>query len=89
MSQLLPDGIRSLRDAPYPLFRAVRIGLQYLSFEDLPEEDVPPRSIWTDFDALKDWFDEVRRRQKERLSGKEIEDPQRNSALDFLIVGDK
>ena len=89
MSHLLPDGIRSLRDAPYTLQRAIKTGLIFLSFEDLPPEDIPPRNIWLDGEALKEHFDDIRRKHKERMSGKEIDDPRRNAAVDMLIVGDR
>lgn len=89
VSHLLPDGIRSLRDAPYRLHQAIKAGLMFLSFEELPEEDMPPRNIWLDGEKLSEWFDDVRRRHKEKASGREIEDPQHNAALDMLIVGDK
>lgn len=90
MSHLLPDGIGSLRDVPYRLLDAIKAGLMFLSFEELPSEDVPPRSIWTDGPALKAHFDRVRRRQKEAMGDKgEIEDPRENAALDLLIVGDR
>lgn len=89
MSDLLPAGIRQLRDAPYPLQRAVKRALMFLSFEELPEEDVPPRNIWLANDELADWFKDVRRRQKERMGGKEIEDERQNSAIDLLVVGDQ
>lgn len=86
MSHLLPEGIASLRDAPYPLHHAIKRALMFINFEELRPEDVPPRKIWLDDEALKEWFDEVRRSQREgsdRYGG--IEDPQRNAVLDGLI----
>lgn len=85
----MPDGVRSLRDAPYRFKHAIKAALMFLNFEELPEEDVPPRNIWSDNEALGTWFSGVRRRQRDKMDGREIEDPQRNGALDMLIVGDK
>jgi hypothetical protein len=86
VSHLLPDGIGSLRDAPYPLFRAIRAALTFLSFEELPEDDIPPRSIWLRGEDLEEWFKEVKRRHKDKLGGRqEIDDPVRNGAIDLLV----
>lgn len=67
------------------MFDSIRVTLGFLSFEDLPEEDQPPRSIWLDMDALKAHFDEVKRRRKEGMSEEPIEDPVVNEAARDLI----
>lgn len=85
VSQLLPDGIRSLRDIPFRLQQAIKAALMFLGFEELQSEDIPPRNIWLDGEALSEHFDEIRRRHKERGSGREIEDPVKNGAIDLLI----
>ena len=38
---------------------------------NLPSEDQPPRWMWAFDDELSTWFDEVRRKQKERYGGKD------------------
>lgn len=86
VSQLLPDGIRSLRDVPWRLQQAIKAGLMFLGFEELPSEDMPPRNIWLDGDALKGHFDQVKARHKDQSSGREIDDPVRNGALDLMIT---
>jgi hypothetical protein len=88
VSHVLPDGIRKLRDAPAQFSQAMRAALMFLSFEELPTEDVPPRNIWLDGKQLKAHFDEVRRKHREKIGGAdEIEDPRHNAAADLLIVG--
>lgn len=86
MSHLLPDGVTSVRDLPYPLHRAIKAALIFLGFEELTPDDMPPRKIWMDGKALNEWFDDVRRRQKDGMSGRDIEDPVRNSAIDMLVI---
>jgi len=85
VSQLLPDGIRSIRDIPYRLMQAIKAALMFLSFEELQSEDQPPRNIWLDGAALSDWFDNVKRKHKDRSSGHDIADPVRNSAIDLMV----
>lgn len=63
----------------------MKAALIFLSFEELPPEDMPPRNLWLDGKSLDEWFDEVRRRQKDKMRGRDIEDPVRNGALDLLI----
>lgn len=89
VSQLLPDGIGRLRDAPARFHQAIKSALIFLSFDELPEDDIPPRNIWTDGRRMKDWFADVRRRNKEKVGGREIDDPRTNAAIDLLIVGDR
>ncbi len=84
---LIPDGVAGVQDLPYPLFDAIRTALVYLSFDELPSEDRPPRRIWPFPWMLRDWFDDVERRRKERYSGDEIEDPVQNEAAKDLIGG--
>lgn len=66
MSQLLPDGIRHLGDAPYTLHRAITQALRILDYEEFPIEERPPRRIWMDNDRLTDWWRDVERQRKEK-----------------------
>lgn len=86
VSQLLPAGIRSLRDIPWRLQQAIKGALMFLGFEELPPDDVPPRNIWTDGVLLREHFDRVRARHDERGAGREIEDEQRNATIEMLVV---
>lgn len=87
MSELLPDGIADVRDCPHGLFEAIRQGLVYLSFLELPKDEQPRRSIWTDGDALRAHFDGVEAKRQRAAKGEEIEDPVDNKAAEALIVG--
>jgi hypothetical protein len=90
VAELLPDGIDDLRDCPHTLFNAIRVALMIIGFDELEEDERPPRRIWLDNDRLGAWFKEVRRKRKERYSGKgpgPIEDPVDNEAARSLIVG--
>lgn len=76
---LLPDGIRTIYDLPWPVHEAIQTALMYLAWEEYPSEDRPPRRIWLDMDALKEWFDDVRRRRGTASdSDQDIEDPVQN-----------
>lgn len=66
---LFPQGIRRLYDLPYPLFDAIRYGLMFLSFEELPKDERPPRNIWFDGDEMKKWNVAVERRRKAKFGG--------------------
>ena len=87
VSQLLPRGIKGLRDIPNHLLSKIRNALVYLSFESLDEDDMPPRAIWADGRRLKVWFAGVKDKHERRAKGEgEIEDPVHNSAADLLIA---
>lgn len=88
--ELFPKGIDDIRDLPHTCFNAIRLGLTFLGFEELPEEDIPPRRIWMDGEKLEEHFNAVRARRKAQAEGKdtpEIEDPVENEAAAGLIVG--
>jgi len=91
VAELLPDGITDVRDLPHTIFAAIRAALIFLTFEELPEDERPPKRLWNDGDQLKAWFDEVKRRRDERYGGRsspgEIEDPVQNDAAKSLLVG--
>lgn len=59
----------------------------FVSFDELPEEETPPREIWLDPDRLKTFFDNVKKNREEKSKGKQIEDPVENQAAKDLIVG--
>lgn len=60
-----------LVDAPYDLLTALNEGLTVFSwFENLPEDEQPPRAIWWSSELLDDWFEEVKKaREKGRSVG--------------------
>ena len=87
VSQILPAGVATVRDLPYTLLGAIRQAMYFLSFEefDFPE-DVPPRNLWNDPRAMKDWFDAVRAKHDSRTPDRDIEDPKQNDAASLLIA---
>lgn len=74
MSCLFPEGIDRIDDLPYTYFDAILTGLQFLGFEELLEEDSPPRDIWMEPKKLKQHFDMVRRRRKSQSGDGDIRD---------------
>lgn len=93
MSTLFPEGLRHLGDLPYTLFDAIRYALIFLGWEELPEDERPPRRIWHDGEALDEHFKAVKKAREARMRGdgkggsREIEDPVDNSAARSMIVG--
>lgn len=69
MSELLPPGIENVRDIPYRWFEAIRMALVFLSFDELPNEERPPRSIWLQEDKLGAWFERVERDRDQKYGG--------------------
>lgn len=66
---------------------AIRLASVFLSFEELPRDEQPPRRIWLDQEQLRGWFDDVERRRDGRYGARAIEDPVDNLAAQGLIVG--
>lgn len=58
MSSILGDNVF---DAPWDMVAAINHALTVLSwFENLPQEEQPPRHIWWSGDLVNEWFDNVR-----------------------------
>jgi hypothetical protein len=70
MALLLPEGVTSLYDLPYSIFEAVRIGLVFTSWDELPKEEKPPKSIWFDSAELRKHWKAVERMREQKFSGK-------------------
>jgi hypothetical protein len=94
LDDLLPPGVNGLLDCPYTVFDAIRLGHIFLSFDELSADERPPKRIWLDGDALREWFEDVRRKREAKYGGKSdggwdksIEDPVQNQAAKDLIVG--
>lgn len=45
--------------------------MSVLGFYELPEEDQPPEQLWGNDDGLKQWFDEVKQRHKDRYGSRD------------------
>lgn len=90
IGSLLPPGVDSLDDCPFPLFDAIQRGLIILSWDELPRDERPARRIWGDDEALIAHFERVERErdQKYGLNGSGgVDDPVENAAARSLIAG--
>lgn len=67
----------------------MRQALVFLSWDELPNDERPPRTIWRNGDKLKEWFDDVKEKREREMDPKRnnIEDPVDNEAAKGLIVG--
>jgi hypothetical protein len=89
VSSLFPEGITKLADLPFQLHDAIVLALQFLSFEELPKDERPSRSIYLSNDKLKTHFEAVEKRREEQFKSDgpgEIEDPVQNQAASQLIA---
>lgn len=85
--ELYPEGIKEVTDLPHTLFTAIRLALNFLGFEELPNDEVPPKRIWLDTEKLQEHFKKVEKiREKKYGEGKDIEDPVENAAAAGLIA---
>lgn len=87
VSDLFPEGVTDLLDLPHTFYEAVRAALLFLSFDELPQDERPPKRIWTDGGRLAEWFDRIRRDRNRDVESKSIEDPVENDAASSLISG--
>ena len=57
-------------DTPHDVVVAVNAALTVLSwFENLPEDEQPPRTIWWSEDLLEEWFKDVKERRDRKYGG--------------------
>ena len=64
-AQFFPDGVQN---GTYDVLLALNYGLMVLSwYENLPDEEQPPREIWWSEELLDEWFEKVK---VERGSGR-------------------
>jgi hypothetical protein len=69
ISSLLPPGVTSLLDCPFPLWESIRLALYFLSFEELESKERPPKHIWLDADRMTAHWAEVKRNREARTNG--------------------
>lgn len=63
---MLPD----IKEAPYDLVYAIAEALTVLSwFENLPDDEQPPRHIWWSEDLIAEWFRNVKDARKKDSGG--------------------
>lgn len=92
MTALYPPGCEGTADIPYTLQTAIQRALIFISWDELPDEERPPRWMWMDDEALAAHFEMVKAdRERESRTGKSklgpIEDPVSNAAAKDLLVG--
>lgn len=93
VSALLPPEFADIRDCPHTLFESISLALRFLAFDELPEDERPPKRIWLNPKRLKAHFDEVTRKRNREIetgskgSNRQIEDPRENKAAEGLLVG--
>lgn len=66
------------------------MALTFLSFEELPEDEQPPKSIWLNGEKMREHFERVKKHRNEKYGGggnSSIEDPVDNDAAKNLISG--
>lgn len=94
MSRLWPEGVDHLAEVPWTWFHAVRLAQVFLSFEELPDDERPPKRIWDDSEALTAHFRWVKQERERKYksggggssSDDDAEDKQNSLARD-LVVG--
>lgn len=90
MTALLPEGITHMADMPHTIHDAISAGLQFVSFDELPKEDQPPRKIWWDPDQMRSWWATVERRHEEKYGSGDKAAPgtheERNPLVKELMV---
>lgn len=89
LSSLFPPGIERLADLPYTIHSAIVSALGFLSFEELPNKERPPKSIWLFPKRMKEWWAGVEQMRKEEIENPDrANEPMDKSPLrDQLLVG--
>lgn len=89
LSSLFPPGIERLYDLPFTIHNAILAALNFLSFNELPKEERPPRWMWQDGEKLDEWFKEVERLREAKYGGGGDQSRMESSNLrSKLIVGE-
>lgn len=90
VSSLLPPGVKSLYNAPHLFVEAVRMALFFLSFEEYPKEERPPKKIWLDADKMQAWWEQVEiNRRSKTDGGGDFQSMPQNALLKDLFVGSR
>lgn len=91
MSSLFPPGIEHLADLPWPFFDAIRQAFSIISWQELPDDERPPKRLWLDSEGLGMWFARVKRERERKYGLKPGESdggPMEESGLvDDLVIG--
>ena len=87
ISSLFPTGITRLYDLPYTIHNAILAALAFISFDELPEKEKPPRRIWLDGEKMEAWWDEVKRIRDAELQGHGDQSGMSKNALAEQMLG--
>jgi hypothetical protein len=89
VSLIFPDGIQRLDELPHTLHTAILVGYHFIGFDELPDDERPPKRIWFDADEMRSWWSFVKRKREAEVKGESAESShgQQNQAVKELIVG--
>lgn len=92
MSRLWPEGVDHLVEVPWTWAHAVRLAQFFISFDELPDDERPPRRIWDDNEKLHTHFAWVKAERDRKYGGKGTSDGpagevEQNQATRSLVVG--
>lgn len=88
ISSLFPQGITRLIDLPFTIHTAIFSALSFLTFDELPEKERPPKEIWLNGDKMKAWWAEVKRqREAEREGHGDQSAMAKNALTNKLLIG--
>lgn len=59
----------------------------FLSFDEMPGEERPPRRIWLDGERLNEWFERIKRNREREVSSRQIDDPVENELTKEMLDG--
>lgn len=72
---------------PYSIHQAITAALAFLSYDELAENERPPKKIWLDETRMKSWWDEVKRMREQAAKGEDESEMEQGSLADSLVVG--
>lgn len=88
ISSLFPEGITRLVDLPYTIFNLIANSLFFASFDELPKEERPKKSIWLDPELMEKHWEAMTALREEKMKGHgDTSKMPRNSLIDQLVVG--
>jgi hypothetical protein len=88
ISSLFPEGVTKLVDLPYTIFNLISNSLYFVSFDELPKEERPKKSIWMDSELMEEHWRAVEAMRKDKTEGRaDTSQMPRNALIDELIVG--
>lgn len=88
ISSLFPPGVTTLIDLPFTIHQAILAALSFLSYDELPEADKPPKKIWLNQKKMEAWWAGVKERRKAEAEGGGSQTSMtKGSLIEKLVVG--